>query len=253
MRSLVGALGMEQEGLVSLVGAGGKTTLMYRLTKELRGRGVRAAAGTTTKIQPPDEGRLVTGDEKTLEAALRAWPWGEQGFPVLGRRLLNHQKVDGVDPGWAGRVVSRGLVHTLVLEADGAARRPLKAPEAWEPVVPEATTLFVAVVGLSCLGRPLCEEWAFRLHRVCGVTGARPGEVIGPELLVRLLLAPEGLAKGRPARARAAAVLNQADDPDRERAGRQVARALMRAGGGYERVVVARLKDPDRPVRGVWM
>ncbi len=253
MRSLVGALGLDRDGLVSLVGGGGKTTLMYRLTKELRRRGVRAAAGTTTKIQPPEEGRLVTGDERALEAALRAWPWKEPSFPVLGRRLLDHQKVDGVDPGWAGRTVRHGWVHALVLEADGAARRPLKAPEAWEPVVPEATTLFVAVVGLSCLGRPLSEEWAFRLHRVCEVTGARPGETIDPDLLVRLLLAPDGLAKGRPAGARAVAVLNQADDPGTERAGREVARAVMRAGGGYERVVLVRLRDPHRPVRGVWM
>ena len=49
-----------RERIVSIVGAGGKTTLMYALAGEYARRGLREGAGTTTHIlRPAADGRVA--------------------------------------------------------------------------------------------------------------------------------------------------------------------------------------------------
>ncbi len=246
---LADALGVGRGDLVTVVGGGGKTTLMYRLVRDLREHGVRAAAGTTTKIFPPGAegpGRLVLGEgPEVLHEAVARWDWADPGFPVLGRTLIHPGKVDGIDPAWAVGLLRDDLLEVLVLEGDGSARRPVKAPESWEPVVPAETTVFVAVAGLSCLGRPLGPDVAFRTERFAAVTGLAGGDPISAEALARLFVHPEGAGKGCPPGARAVAVLNQADDPRSWAAARGIAGAVLEAGGRFGRVVVARLAGSE--------
>ena len=49
------ALGLQANGVVCFVGAGGKTSLMFRLAKELEADGVTVLTTTTTKIHIPTE------------------------------------------------------------------------------------------------------------------------------------------------------------------------------------------------------
>ena len=44
------ALGVTRGEMVSLIGAGGKTTTLFRLAKELRDQGCKVMVTTTTKI-----------------------------------------------------------------------------------------------------------------------------------------------------------------------------------------------------------
>ncbi|GAB4264149.1 MAG: selenium cofactor biosynthesis protein YqeC [Deferrisomatales bacterium] len=249
--SLTRALAVGRGDLVSLVGGGGKTTLMYRLVAELRAGGLCAAAATTTKIQVPDPGaaRLVCAARYEAAAEALSAP-GDRRTPVLGREVLGGGKVDGVPPEWCDRLVGEGRVDALVVEADGAGRRPVKAPEAWEPVVPAGTTVFVAVVGLSALGRAVDGDRVFRPERVREVTGLGPGAPLDPEALARLLASPGGLAKGCPDGARAVAFLNQADLPGAEDGARRVARLLLDRESLFERVVVGSLEGAA-PIREV--
>ena len=242
LASLADALCVGRGDLVSLVGGGGKTTLMYRLAGELRSRGLRAAAATTTKIREPEGGsaaRFVSAP--TYEALLAGVSATREGFPVLGRERLPTGKVVGVPPEWCDRAVADGVLESLVVEADGAARRPVKAPEAWEPVVPAGTTVFAAVVGLSCLGKPLDAEVVFRPERFSVVTGLEGGLPLTAVALARLFLSGEGLLKGRPADARAVAFLNQADVVGATGAVAELVPSILRPGSPYERVVLGSL------------
>jgi probable selenium-dependent hydroxylase accessory protein YqeC len=54
------------------------------------------------------------------------------------------------------------LCDVMLIEADGSKRLPLKVPEAWEPVIPSFADVVISVVGLDCLGKPICET----AHRV---------------------------------------------------------------------------------------
>ena len=50
-----------------------------------------------------------------------------------------------------------GLCDVMLIEADGAKRKPLKVPADWEPSIPSFADLVVSVIGLDCLGKPICE------------------------------------------------------------------------------------------------
>lgn len=251
--TLTEALRLKPPALVSLVGGGGKTTAMYRLLRELTGAGVDAVAATTTRIAPPNPGdgaELVCGSSwEEMRSALRHRPRGRA--PVLGVRALASGKVEGISPVWCGRLLREGLASALIVEADGAARLPLKAPEAWEPVVPGETTHFVAVVGLSCAGQPLAKEFVFRPERIASAAGAVPGEPLTPDTVARVLASPEGLLKALPKAARAVAILNQADLPGALDFGRAVIELLLASTAPYEFVVLGALAREGTPLE-VW-
>ena len=65
------------------------------------------------------------------------------------------------------------LADKVIVEADGADGRPIKAPEDWEPVIPTFANLVIPVVGLDCVGKPASEDWVFRIERFLALTGLR--------------------------------------------------------------------------------
>ena len=115
--------------MTALVGAGGKTTLMYALARRMADAGRRVVCTTTTKIFPPENGLpvvLLEGEADPVAAvhdALFAAPC----VVAAGRPLPDVRKLDGVSPRMLG-VLSAALPDVLFLvEADGAARKlPLR-------------------------------------------------------------------------------------------------------------------------------
>ena len=91
--------------------------------------------------------------------------------------------------------------------------RPIKAPATHEPVIPPASALVVAVAGLSALGRPL-DEVCHRPELAAALLGCSPSKTVSAEDCLRLLLSPEGGAKGLPRGASFSLLLNQADAAD---------------------------------------
>ena len=69
----------ERGHVVSLVGGGGKTTLMYHLAQVSQARGLRTAVMTTTKIGRP--GPYC----RSMAACMACWAAGE--YAVCGERL----------------------------------------------------------------------------------------------------------------------------------------------------------------------
>ena len=76
----------------------------------------------------------------------------------------------------------------VLVEADGSKHLPLKAHEAYEPVIPEGSSRVILVVGASGIGRPVAEA-VHRPHIFTALTG---GDVATPEA-VALAMEKEGL------------------------------------------------------------
>ena len=53
--SFLDACGLSEGAVVSIVGAGGKTSLMFRLAREVRERGKSCLVTTSTRILIPDD------------------------------------------------------------------------------------------------------------------------------------------------------------------------------------------------------
>ena len=213
------ALDLGSRDHLAVVGAGGKSSLLIALVRELRERGARVAGSTTTKVwhrEAMEAGRLVlTGEMGWTERLDRELAAGRPAF--LARRLLPSGKVEGIEPDLADALFFSGKLDYLVVEGDGAAGRPLKAPGPGEPVVPESVTRVVAVAGLESLGRGVEEDVVFRMERFEEVTGVPRGGPVTPSILARLFAHPDGLFRGSPEEARRTAFLNKLDlaaDPD---------------------------------------
>lgn len=243
------ALAIGDREVVALVGAGGKTTAMFRLARELRAGGAGVVVTTTTKIlvpaPAPDLEVVTDGDPAgAVAAALRA-----ARVPVVGRAVIADGKLDGIDPervAWLARLP--GVTHVLV-EADGAARRPFKAPREGEPVIPAAATVVIAVVGVDAVGEPLSDRVAHRVERVTALTGLQSGDVLTAAVVARVLLGPEGNTRGTPHGARVIALVNKADTRERTLRAHDLAAELRR--WAVERVVVASL-EAERPIVEIW-
>jgi probable selenium-dependent hydroxylase accessory protein YqeC len=224
---MLAVLGIGSGDVVSVVGAGGKTTLVYRLAAEARSAGWRVLVTTTTHMGTLSEattGPVLVEAESAIEADLAQALATEGRATVLGRRL-RPDKLEGLAP---ERVDALAAGADLVLvEADGARGRSLKVPAPHEPVIPASTTLVIVVAALDVLGRPLDAASVHRLDLVCAATGAPEGALVGPALLAAALVHPSSYLSRIRVGVRSAVFLNKADDQAAMAAAAEVA-ALLR-------------------------
>ncbi len=238
--------------VVSFVGAGGKTTAMYRLARELAGQGWQVIATTTTKIRPPS---LAEADvlvvERDSAQALRSVAEALQHGGVVAlaaERLERENKLRGIQPGLVTQLA--GLAEAIVVEADGARGRSLKAPASYEPVVPADTTLLVPVVGIDVVGSSLGEETVHRPKLVSELTGLGCGEPIEPSVVSKLLIHESGALKGAPAHSRVLPLINKVHDMAELAAARQIA-ADIKGHARLSRVLIGAVADKD-PITECW-
>ena len=178
-------------GVTSVIGSGGKTSLLAALARELPGTVVLT---TTTHILPFAGVPLVTSaNADDVRAALAG-----SRVICVGSQAEKNGKL--VTPELGMNVLAALADHVLV-EADGSRQLPLKAHAPWEPVIPACSGRTILVLGASGLGRPV-REAVHRPERFCELAGCAPDDPATPELVARVANA-EALAD--------VALVNQAD------------------------------------------
>ena len=206
----------EKGHVVSLVGGGGKTTLLYAMASHCARKGWQVLVSTTTHILCPQNGTWAQTDAQ-VQALWALGSYAVVGAPALQGKLIT----------LPGAQLKSWMKHAdaVFLEADGAKHLPCKAPAEHEPVLLPQSDIVLAVAGLSALGRPL-QECCFRLENACRLLGVPPEICLTPELLARLLAEEQGGRKSVGSR-RFYAVLNQADTPERLLLGKQSLKILQ--------------------------
>jgi len=207
--------------------------------------GRRVVTTTTTKIFPPEAGQSPTLVLLIEDPHLETLPGllAGTGHATVGRSLLPDGKLDGISESDLETILE--FTDVALVEADGAAGHPVKAPEPWEPVIPAIADLVIPVVGLDCVGKPATEAVVFRLERFLAVTGISEGDAITPIALARLLSSPEGSLSRVPQRARVAPLLNKVDLLDSRYTIEEIAGCILsQVGHRITRIVAARLRDP---------
>lgn len=246
------ALRIRKGDVVSLVGAGGKTTIMYRLGRELVNLGWRVIATTTTMIRPPSvapkETLVVSSDpEEALRLTKEALRQNNL-ITLATQRLEAENKLKGIELDLVEELAK--LADVVIIEADGAKGRSLKAPAAYEPVVPAITTLFVPVVGVDAVGCTLSEETVHRPQLVAELTGLTLGQVVHASTIAKLLVHERGALKGAPPSARVMPFINKVQDEAALAIARQIARQIKKAPA-MERVLIGAAASDD-PVVECW-
>jgi probable selenium-dependent hydroxylase accessory protein YqeC len=253
-QSLVESLGLRAREVVSLVGAGGKTTLLFRLAKELLLAGEKVVTTTTTKILEPSSEEtpclFVHSDEEELKQ-LALQHIDQFRHVTLARERLESRKLKGVSPDLVDLLCKSPEIDMMIIEADGAAGRPAKAPREWEPVIPSHTTLVIGLLGVDGVGKELNEENFFQAEGISQLTGIPMGGKMTCEGVAILMVHPQGIFKGAPHLSRKVAFINKVDVPGGMIWGREIGGEILKKESlQIERVVLGQLKS-EPPVAEV--
>jgi molybdenum cofactor cytidylyltransferase len=251
---LTAALRIQPKDVIALVGGGGKTSLMFRLANELTGQGRRVITTMTTRIFASQMALapawVMYQDEDELLGQLLPALAEHDHVLVMGGMAVEADKVAGVPPELAGRLIKLPMVDAVIIEADGSRRLPFKAPAEHEPVIPAETTLVLPMIGLDVIGQPLAPDAVHRPERVAALTGAALGDLVTPAMVAAVLAHPEGGARQAPPNARLVPFLNKAETPSALAAAREVARLAL-TYPRVDSVAIGALQGVD-PVYEVW-
>jgi len=214
-------INIDKKNIVSFVGAGGKTTTMFEVAKEMKSLGKKVLVTTTTKIFFPAknqfDGIIISEDYDEITSVIKKYP--DRLLTVIcgGNILANTggnttpKKLRGIDKSYIDRLYSENFFDVILVEADGAKGKQVKAPNAFEPVIPLKTTLVVGVIGLECLGKEITKEWVHRPELFAKIAKKKLGEEIDCESLVNLITSPRGLFKDAPKDCKCLVLLNVSD------------------------------------------
>ena len=224
-------IGLGGRELVAIVGAGGKSTILFTLGRELAAAGGRIVLTTTTMMADDqvDEPICWSADTRDVDAALEP---GEPLFVVTGRApgKVTGPSIEAVD-----RLFEASAADHVIVEADGARSMSIKAPADHEPAIPNAATTVLVVMAADAIGRPMGEV-AHRPERVAAISGLAAHDPMTADAAARVLLHPGGGMKSIPEGARVVMVVTRVT-PANEEAADRVA-VLLRDDPSVDRVVL---------------
>lgn len=234
--------GFTQKSVVSIVGAGGKTSLMFFLARRCPWP---CLITTTTKIgadQIPDADLCLSYQE-----FLTGFGEFSNKKVILVTPTLTPEKgkISGFSLELFSEFARIAKIRKLPIinEADGAHMRHIKAPASFEPVVPAETNYLLHMTGLDVLGKQINAENVHRLDEFLEITGTREGDFLDETAIEKAILHPQGGFKNAPAGCKRIAVLNQADTPKLEAHANSISLFLLE--NGIECVWITRMY-PER-------
>jgi molybdenum cofactor cytidylyltransferase len=249
--SLANALRVKSTPCVAFTGAGGKTTAIFQLARELPSPVIVTATTHlgTWQIGLADQ-HIITETPAPLEE--------------LAHGLKGEILVTGEIDGERTKPINEGLLNwlhqfcgyhsiPLLIEADGSRQKPLKAWAEHEPRIPSFVEQVVQVVGLSGIGKAINEENVHRSEIFSRLSGSKMGDVVSSKVLIRVLSHEDGGQKNIPANARKGLLLNQADTPELQSMAHGISHPLLTS---FNSVVVSSLKEKKifsvhEPIAGV--
>jgi probable selenium-dependent hydroxylase accessory protein YqeC len=206
--TLAEALDLRDHRVVAFTGGGGKTSAVFGLASERAAE--RVLVTTTTRIWLParDQAELVLGGD-LAEAMRRLEAGWSSGVRALGTAATFDMKLQGIPPEWVASLAR--VADRVLVEADGAAGKPLTVPRDYEPVIPASTELLVPVCGFDVFGAPLDSQHVHRAPEMIERLGHPEGHLLTAEDIAAVLLSPWGSIKGAPPEAEIVPLVNKVD------------------------------------------
>ncbi len=184
-------LNLKDNDVVAFNGAGGKTSLIFKLAFEAKSADKKVLVLTTTKMYMPSKNQYDFIDMKgEIFSDIEI---GEKGI------YLNAPFDDKIN-----KIVSTDILllkdrvydfDLILIETDGAKEKPLKGWNEYEPVIPDFTTKTVGIVDIQAIGKTIDENNVHRLDIFCNLVGAKKGDKVIVEHLKKVIKDKNGLFK----------------------------------------------------------
>lgn len=243
---LTDTLQLTRRGVISLIGAGGKTSLMFRLAKDLVDSGKTVLTTTTTKIfipQKKDSPHIIIADsiDKLIEeskARLQHCPH----FSAASYHDATTGKLAGFTLDIIHQLWRAAIFDWIIVEADGAKRKPLKATGPHEPVIPDVTSHLVIVTGLDAVGTTLDDHHVHRAELFSHHTGTPINGIITEQSIAKSIATEVKKAAYFNPGASNFVFLNKADTKKRRTSGQKIA-GLLQTNLIIDKIITASLQD----------
>ena len=180
-------LEIKEKDIITVVGAGGKTSLITYLTKEFSSD-YKVLLTTTTKIYLPkksDYNNIILIDESNTLII-------NKGITLCGKYINKEKKVVGLNFNELDNILNKFDISFI--EGDGSKRKKLKGWREDEPLVHTMTTKNIGIVDISSFNMDINNENIHRLDKFLSICGNYTDKV-NLENLKNIILHKDGLFK----------------------------------------------------------
>jgi probable selenium-dependent hydroxylase accessory protein YqeC len=234
-------------GIVSCVGAGGKKTTMFRLAEAHAGRvGITATAHIEFFPKTLDAKNYIADEEELFDAIKKDKDSKAIAFAKPSERFGRRA---GISLESVQQFKDVGNFDLLVIKADGARGRFIKAPAEHEPAIAACTDIVIPILSAKVIDLPLTDEIAHRVDRICNVTNLKEGDEIKATHIARLLSSSEGSLKNT-GNAKVIPLINMVDDSELEKIASEAAYEALQLTDRFDTVVLAAMKK-EQPIVNV--
>ncbi|WP_213951019.1 selenium cofactor biosynthesis protein YqeC [Tepidanaerobacter syntrophicus] len=205
----------KENEVISLVGAGGKTSFMYALASELSLLQRKVLITTTTHLKKPTEKtyELMILENCPKKAAAKINQiFNTSNITLWADKEVSDGKICGLPPESVDIVADMNIADNILIEADGAKGLPIKAPASYEPVIPTKTTIVVGVIGIDALGCRIDDKTVHRPEILSKIAQKPIGGIIDESVIQNLICSPYGLFKGTTEQMKKIVVINKVDN-----------------------------------------
>jgi len=234
------AIDLNKRTFISIVGAGGKSTLFSLLAHELYKEKKNIILTTTTHMFAdqliPFANKVSLIENNNEKIILKRMNYFFKKGKYSELILIHHrlqselgEKVTGPSTDFLKKCWMSGYADYFIVEADGARGKSIKSPAAHEPVICDSTTDVIGVVGIDALGLTLSERNVFRPVLFSQLTGLKIGEKICINDMVALICHPNGLFKNIPLHSKAHLFINKADSNLEKQSARKIAIQVLKS------------------------
>lgn len=242
---LVDALKIDtnKKNIISFVGGGGKTSLIYELGKELSGAGKKVIVTTTTHMFMPENNVVLTGEKEDIIELLSSENMITVGRMDIVKKVKansdelkventsdnmerDKKKITGLPEGIAETLID--LADYVLVEADGSKRLPLKIPAEHEPVILKGSNMVVGVCGIDAIGKTI-EETCHRPNLVSQFLEVESEHIINECDVAKILLSHKGQRKN--VNCNYKVIINKVDNKDRFEIGKNIFKEISKLGG----------------------
>ena len=173
-------LSLRSKSIVSLVGAGGKTTFINSLAQELKCDNKVLVTTSTKMYLPKAYDFLAIGKSFNSNS--------KNGLYVYGDRISQDGKLSGVAKAYHD-------FDYVLIEADGAKGKDIKGWDCYEPVIVKETTMTVGIISIEAVGKLVNKQNVHRSEKFINLTNTRENALITVEDIGIIITHPEGLFK----------------------------------------------------------
>ena len=202
---------INKKNIISFVGGGGKTSLIYELGRELDRAGKKVIVTTTTRMFMPENNVVLTGKREDIIRLLNSENMitvgmldYEKNVNIQYNQLKEKNTSDNMEEDRRKKKIMglpENVAETLIdladyvlVEADGSRRLPLKMPADHEPVILKGSNMVIGVCGIDAIGKTI-KETCHRPNLVSEFLEVEEEHIINAGDVARILLSHKGQRK----------------------------------------------------------